>query len=263
MGPSFSTVLAQAAVADGNLAVEVPDAWTQGRTVFGGLQAALALRAMRSVLGSESPLRTLQATFAAPLPAGAVQARAAVLRTGSSASQVEARLGTDDATTAVFSAVFGDDRESSVRRSPSERAFEPGPPAEFAFIAGVMPNFTQFFPARWLHGGTPFSANPLPTAVISVDMIDDAKVATESHVLALADFPPPVALSMLSKPANGGTTAWMIEFLDDHACLPLHGWRLDTELVAASAGYTSQTVMVWGPGGEAVALSRQSMVVFA
>ena len=263
MATSFSTVLAQAAVAEGKLDVDVPDAWTQGRTVFGGLQAAIALRAMRSVLGSETPLRTLQATFAAPLPPGPVHAQAEILRIGTSASQVEARLGTGDATTAVFTAVFGDERESAVRRSPSQPAIEAGPPTEFRFVAGVMPNFTQFFPARWLQGGTPFSGDPMPTAVISVDMVDYADLATEAHVLALADFPPPVALSMLSTPANGGTTAWMIEFLDDFSRLPLQGWRLDTELVAASAGYTSQTVMVWGPGGVPIALSRQSMVVFA
>jgi hypothetical protein len=55
----------------------------------------------------------------------------------------------------------------------------------------------------------------------------------------------------------------MLELLrDDVRELPLVGWRVDAELVAARDGYTSQSVMVWGPGGVPVALSRQSMLVF-
>ena len=44
--------------------------------------------------------------------------------------------------------------------------------------------------------------------------------------------------------------------------VPVQKWRLDAELTAAADGYISQSTMVWGPGGEPVALSRQSMVVF-
>jgi acyl-CoA thioesterase superfamily protein/acyl-Coa thioesterase superfamily protein len=262
MPSSFSQVLDSATVADGTLRARVPDDWTQGRTVFGGLQAALALRAMRNVVAPEAPLRTLQGTFAAPLPAGETHATAEVLRTGRSATQAEARLGTAAGTAAVFLAVFGDDRPSVVRRAPVQPRVDAGDETEFRFIPGVMPSFTQFFPARWVSGGTPFSGHPMPSAVIEVSMRDDATVAGDEHVLAIADFPPPVALSMLDQPAQGSTTAWMIEFLGGLGELGLEGWRLDTEMVAASNGYTSQSVMVWGPGGVPVALSRQSMVVF-
>jgi acyl-coenzyme A thioesterase PaaI-like protein len=262
MPPSFSQLLHSATVADGTLRANVPDDWTQGRTVFGGLQAALALRAMRSVVSPDVPLRTLQATFAAPLPPGDIRASAEVLRTGRSASQVEARLGTEDGTAAVFAAVFGVDRPSAVHRAPTQLAVEADDPVDLAFVPGLTPNFTQFFTARWVRGGIPFSGHPLPTVVIEVGMTDDASTSREEHVLAIADFSPPVALSMLDGPAQGGTTAWMIEFLAGFGELPLDGWRLDAEMVAGSNGYTSQSVMVWGPGGIPVALSRQSMVVF-
>jgi hypothetical protein len=39
-------------------------------------------------------------------------------------------------------------------------------------------------------------------------------------------------------------------------------WRLDAELVAGRDGYTSQSVMVWGPEGRPIALSQKSMFVF-
>jgi hypothetical protein len=54
----------------------------------------------------------------------------------------------------------------------------------------------------------------------------------------------------------------MLELFADSRGLPLNGWRIDAQLQAAEDGYTSQQVMLWGPGGEPVALSRQSMVVF-
>src|SRR5258706_4779853 len=70
----------------------VGDDWMQGRSVFGGLQAALALRAMRALVPAEVPLRTLQTTFLAPVPSGAVRIGARVLRSGSSTTGVEAPL---------------------------------------------------------------------------------------------------------------------------------------------------------------------------
>jgi len=44
--------------------------------------------------------------------------------------------------------------------------------------------------------------------------------------------------------------------------LPLDGWRIDAQMVAAHNGYLSQSLALWGPGGEPVALGRQTMVVF-
>ena len=69
-----------AALRAGNLdkhAVEVDDQWTQGRTLFGGLQAALLVRAMRSHLAPdpELPLRSLQVVFVGPVMPGRVAIR--------------------------------------------------------------------------------------------------------------------------------------------------------------------------------------------
>src|SRR3954462_5959687 len=89
---------------DGGCSVEIPDDWAQGRTVFGGLQAALALRAMRPLVGS-APLRALQTTFIAPV-AGRVDLQVRLLRSGKSVSYVEARLMGGSATAALVVGVF-------------------------------------------------------------------------------------------------------------------------------------------------------------
>jgi hypothetical protein len=92
----------------------------------------------------------------------------------------------------------------------------------------------------------------------------DSGTATEYHVVAMADFIPPIALSFLRGPAPAASLTWMLEMLaDDVSALPLEGWRMDAHVSAARDGYTHQSMELWGPGGVPVALGRQTMVVFA
>lgn len=84
----YSQVLATLRPHDGGWVAVVPDTWAQGRTVFGGLQAALAVRAMRDLVSPTVPLRVLQTSFIAPIAPGDVRIEASVLRQGKSATQV-------------------------------------------------------------------------------------------------------------------------------------------------------------------------------
>lgn len=69
---------------------DAPQSWTQGRTLFGGLQAALLVRAMRTHVEPGLPLRTLQTTFVGPVFAGRLAIRCQVLRIGKSAGTSKA-----------------------------------------------------------------------------------------------------------------------------------------------------------------------------
>jgi acyl-CoA thioesterase len=237
--------------------------WLQGRSAFGGIQAALALRAMRTLVPAEVPLRSLQVAFLAPVPAGEVRIEAKVLRQGKNVSQVEARLVDGDDTLCVVIGVFGASRASKLHLLPSQPAVRAmAAPHVLRYVPGLLPQFTQHFEARWLQGDVPFSGSTKTEQVVDIALKDDG-VADEAQVIAFADFIPPVALSMLDQPAPGSSLTWMLELFADARGLPLQGWRIDAQLQAAQDGYTSQQVMLWGPGGEPVALSRQSMVVFA
>jgi acyl-coenzyme A thioesterase PaaI-like protein len=245
----------------GRASLEVTPDWLQGRTVFGGLQAAVALRAMRTRV-PDVPLRTLQGTFLAPVPEGIVTAEARVLRTGKSATHVEARIVEGDTTLALLVGVFGAARASTVSLTPRQLPVESARPLDFGYIPGVTPAFTQHFKARWLRGKFPYTGDTGTEHVVGLGM-RDAGPATEGHVLAMADFIPPVGLSHLKAPAPGSTLTWMIEYMAaDVAALSLDGWRVDVSMNLAADGYTGQSVMLWGPGGVPVATSRQSMVVF-
>jgi len=228
--------------------------------VFGGLQVAIAVAAMRKLVAT--PLRTLQVTFIAPVPQGLVSARAKLLRSGKNASHVEARLMVGDEVACIAIGVFGKARETAVNKLPQQLPVPQQTPIDFPFLEGLTPEFTRYFKGTVLQGDLPYAGKPLSEVVVGLEMLDAGKT-TEAHLLAIADFMPPVALCWLKNLATGSSLTWMLEFLvDDFTVLPLDGWRVDATLVAARDGYTSQSVMLWGPGGVPVAISRQSMVVF-
>jgi len=240
----------------------VSEDWLQGRSAFGGLQAALALRAMRELVPADMPLRTLQVTFIAPVPAGSVAIRARLLRAGRSVIQVEASLCDGQQTLCRLLGVFGSARPSVLDFQPEQPPVVAVAPQELRYVEGRMPAFTQHFRANWLRGDLPFSGGRQRDSVLQLSLRDDGQ-PDETHVLAFADFIPPIALSMFATPTPGSSLTWMLELLRDrYDDLGLDDWRVDAELIASRDGYTNQSVMLWGPRGEPVALSRQSMVVF-
>jgi len=256
----YSELLATMQTLDSGVTLDVPGDWMQGRSVYGGLQAAIAVAAMRTLV--TTPLRTLQVTFIAPVPQGCVVARAKLLRQGKNASHVEAQLLVDGEVACIAIGVFGNARATAVTKLPQQPVLPPASPIPFPFLEGVTPEFLRHFKAAVLQGDLPYTGTPLSEFVVSLDMLDAGK-NTEAHLLAIADFVPPVALCWLRNFTTGSSLTWMLELLiDDFAALPLEGWRVDATLVAAREGYTSQSVMLWGAGGVPVAISRQSMVVF-
>ena len=257
----FSVLLSRVQAGEGAAMLDVPEDWLQGRTLFGGLQAVVGLAAMRT-LAPEAPLRSLQVTFLAPVPGGPVRARARILRSGKSATHVEARIVDGENTLAFMVAVFGLPRPSAVSLRPRQPEVTPGNPIKVPFVPGVTPNFTQHFKARWIVGGLPWSGASQPDNVIELAMRDQGN-ATEYHVVMMADFIPPIALSYLTTPVAAASLTWMLELLpEDVGSLPLDGWRIDATMSAAHSGYINQSLMLWGPGGVPVALGRQTMVVF-
>ena len=259
----FSQVLDSLALHDGLWTASVPDDWMQGRSVFGGLQSALALRAMRAIVSSDLPLRVLQTTFAAPV-AGRVAFRAQVLRSGKNVVYAEARIVDGESTCAIVVGVFGRARASKIEVAPAASpVLPPAEPFVPKFVPGLTPNFVRHFKFRWLSGERLFSGSRRPPrAVIEVDMTDDTPVS-EPHVVAIADSIPPLGFSMLTEPAPGSSVTWTVEMLTDRLDgLALSGWRLFADVRAGRDGYLSQFATVYGPDGAAVALSQQTMVVF-
>lgn len=260
----FNDILAGLAPESGGFSAHIPEDWQQGRTVFGGLQTALAVAALRRLVPADIPLRVVQTTFIAPLPAGRVEMQTRILRSGKSAIHSECRYVAGDQTLCLVVAIFGSGRESALRRQPQrpEAAGADNAKQELPYIPGVVPVFTQHFQFRWSEGGFPYMGAPEPRTKIHVRFRDEAHL-DETHLVALADTIPSPGISVLKRPVMSSSLTWTLEILDHDYGFPADRyWRMDAEVTAAGDGYLAQTAELWNPDGRLAALSRQSVVVF-
>ena len=184
----------------------------QGRSAFGGLQGAFAIEAMRTLVDASFALRTFQMTFVAPIGEGECTTLASVLRAGKNTMHVEARIVGGQETLAHAIGVFGHARESIVKRDlPPPPAKKPG--TTLPYVPKMMPSFFQHFDVKLLEGALPFSNQPVHRNVYELGLKDSSN-ATDAHLIALADFVPPVGLSWMPKPTPGSSMTWMLELLD-------------------------------------------------
>lgn len=261
----FSEVLETIQPADGGWTARVGEDWLQGRTMFGGLQAALAVRAMRALVPAELPLRTLQTTFIAPIGQGELRLEARVLRTGKSAVHVEARILDGEQTACFVLGIFGASRSSTIVIEPPPPVIDVSPEQarELPFLPGITPAFTKHLRFRWATGGFPYSGAKLARTQIYVGVRGETAIG-EAQVIALADSIPSPGLSLLKAPAAASSLTWTLEFLTGRLDFPASDdWLMDAEVTAGSDGYLSQSATLWSPERKAVALSRQSVVAFA
>jgi len=270
MPTGFSEVLASIESGAGpGFSVIVPPDWLQGRTVFGGMQMALGARAMRAVLplrAAAMPLRSAQMTFIGPLLGGApIRMKAETLRAGKSTVHARCDLMHDDGKVAcTVVGIFGGPRESRfVKEMPRPTPGVSADDASSSVVGPPMsPAFLRHFEVRIARGAQPYSGHTEPKSLIYA-RLHDRECGSEDALLALADVIPTPVLSMLTEPTPASSVNWMIEVLRDPAYLDLHDWVLiDTEVRAGTAGYLSQTSVLYGADGHAYSVSHQTVAVF-
>lgn len=261
---TFSDLLASVQVDAEGVTLELTPDWLQGRTAYGGWQAALAVSAMRQVLGPDIPLRSLQANFVGPLGVGKITASAELLRRGKSATQIEARIRVDGQTAFTAVGIFGAPRASQLALAPK------APPSNKdvttipsrPYIDGVMPVFLKHFDTRWALGGYPFSGSAHSAAQIFARFRDE-EIASETHLVMIGDVIPPSAIALFKTPIMLSSMNWTLELVTPLDAETRAGWlRFDSELTAASDGYGWENTSIWSSKGELVALSRQCVALF-
>ena len=260
----FTDLLSGIERGEGAFAAHVPDDWRQGRTAYGGITAAVALKAARLSSPDLPPLRTAQVAFIGPA-AGDLHVTATTLRAGKSMTFV----GTDTIGEAGACARclfgFGAGRTSEIDYDDVPMPDVPGPEEAVAwdFRERGGPAFLQHYEVRGVAGEMPFSGAAEARFLLWVRHRDEEARRGELPLLALADAPPPAFLSMLTKPAPTASVTWQADFLtDEHDSAD--GWYLcGSTGDGAVDGYGGQSQMVWARDGEPVIAARQAVVVFA
>jgi acyl-CoA thioesterase len=240
-----------------------PD-WAQGRATYGGLVAALAVRALTRV-NQGRPLRSFSMSFCAPVAPGDVSIDVELLRSGRSLLHSQARLSQAGQVCAVLVGAYGGGRPSPVRAEPARPPIIP-PPLELPrlpFLQGKTPTFTQHFEYRWASSNIPFTraaegqiggwVRPL-----GVERIDEAVCA------AIADsFPAPI-LPLMPAPAPTSTVTWMLSSTGEPLDSPADAfWQLDATTLSAGEGYAHVDARLWDANGNLRMFSRQLVAEFS
>ena len=241
--------------------ITAPESWLQGRTLYGGLSAALALRVAKRATPGLAPLRSVQMAFIGPA-AGELHLRPGLLRQGRSAATVGVDAFSGDGLAFRAVLTFGAARESEVVHErlpmPPAPAPESCPPFERSTLSHA---FIDNFDVLHAGGSLPVTVGSEPELLLWIRLREKAGVAADEALLATADTLPPAAIVAFSKPAPISTMSWMID-LAPGTVAP--GWRLlRSESDAAGQGYSGQAMACWSRDGRRLASGRQLVALFA
>ena len=273
----------------GNIA-RVSESWSQGRSVYGGVAAALAVTAMRKQVAGDRSLRSLMVSFVGPLQPGDCEVRAKMLRQGGNVSQTSAEVMQNGEVCLQALAAWGRPRQGlSVAvdhgfAAGKGEAGAPAPPGDGssaaesgAGIAGGpwinrplrdqdpkrMPGFLRYFDGCWTGGGTPMSGDVKNRINIWAAQRADMREFPEETVVSIADLPPPVLLNRFTDTrAPSSSLSWALEFVTPPEQIESRWFLLRFDLEWAEAGYTQQSGKIFTEDGRLAALSRQTMVYF-
>lgn len=248
---------------------DVNTSWGQGRTLFGGMSAALALAKISQQVDSQRPLRSLSINFTgqawAEIPLSiAVQP----LSAGKSISQINAQVLQDDRVVTQICACFGIERESNITvSSPTVELPKLGTHQRLSYIKGLTPEFVQHFEFEYCKGQFPFTNSTHNELAGWVRFKEAGSEFTEAHLIALIDAWPPTVLQKLKSFAPCATVSWNIEIVQPLSLLeqPLlaDDWLYyDAEIKQAHHGYAHTEAKIYNSDGTLLALSRQLVAVY-
>lgn len=265
---SYSDLLQQLADNDYQSLSITPD-WAQGRATFGGLVAAIMFKACRhAVDDSERKIRNAQITFVGPvLTDETIDIQTTILRAGGSTTSIECKLVQKGQVQSTMIASFGKSRESTHIIS-SEEPLPSYPHANklaiMPYIKDKTPEFIQHFNMAWAEGGMPFTNTQGKTMGGWCQLKDQVIAADEGDVLTLIDSWPPIAIQMLDRFAPVSTLNWTVQFIQDLPELSCKDWyQYRVEALQGADGFSNTLAHFWSADGELLAISSQTVAVFA
>ncbi|WP_156841312.1 thioesterase family protein [Novosphingobium aquimarinum] len=258
--PGFAQVLAEAEETASGRAFTVPDAWSQGRTAYGGFSTALALdEAMRS--GSDlPPLRSAQIAMIAPL-AGRIEASAQVLRRGRNAIWIEARLTSEKGVGLVANFVFMQAVESRLVLDAI------GVPEGLILPDDAVPFFSERSPSFLRENFEARHALPDEGHVSAqecwwVRLVEREGLHPMTAMLLCGDALPPSVISMLGPTVPVSSMHWQVNVLDTEPQPHDGWWLLRSTGDFVRDGGLSESISMWGQDMRPVSTGTQSIALF-
>ncbi len=246
---------------DGKFSMDAPENWAQGRTLYGGLSAALCQLVSASVAETDQPMKSALLCFVGPA-AGHLTGKADVLRRGRSTVVTDAILTTEKGvgTRAVF--VYGADRESRLQTSLLNMPSVPSPEESENFFRKGGPAFASNFEVRIVGGFAPVSGADRGEMLVWCRHKTPVGSDQAAALLALADVLPPASFTMFKEPAPISTITWSVEFLQSDVDVSDNWFLFQSTAEHTQNGYSSQAMYLWDQSGRPVLAARQNVTIF-
>lgn len=249
----------------------VPDNWAQGRTVYGGLSAALIYQKMQAMVQQDKtdeirPVRYLNYSFIGPLMTNApISIEVDLLRAGRSATQLMAKVKQQGEICIVAQGCFGIKRKSKLQ-SINKKTHNMSIPKKGNFlpqIPKIVPKFLRHFELSLQQGRLPFMHSKKDYLHGWMRFKKQPSEFNDAHLIAAIDAWPCTVLQQLKLPAPASTMNWNIEFPQNSALPKANDWiAYQAHTEHASDGYVFSDAQLWNADGGLLALSRQTVGVF-
>lgn len=251
---SLPAILNAVAQTSDGLSFEIPTPWLQGRTSYGGLSSALALRAAQRMVPDLPPLRTAQISFVGPL-SGDVTAKATLLRRGRTAAFVRADVISEAGLGLAATFVFTHDQSSHIDHvdlpAPATLPEQPTPTVLSAGFPSFIGNFdiieVSGAPNEWTRW---------------VRLKDRQGLDAMTEIIAVGDALPPAALRLAKTFGPLSSMTWLVNLLTPEPKTRDGWWLMRSTTEFARNGCSSQGMAIWNADGVPIASGMQSVALF-
>lgn len=251
--------------AAGRLGARVDASWGQGKALFGGIQAALLVRALESVVsGDGRSLRTLAISFCRAAEAGELELDAGIDREGRNVTHAHARLLQGDGVVATALATFARDRDDARAWNEATPPQLPPPAQLERLVHPLAPVFLRHFDVRFVDRQAPFAGGDEPQVTGWVRFGEPVPIDAAA-LAALLDVWPPAVLATLAEPRPSTSVDLRYDLLTP----PPIGGLADDDYLAFRCrvlhwhgGHGVDEGEVWTRDGRPVARIRQLRAVF-
>lgn len=258
--PVLGDVLEQFTQAGSVWKGEAPLSWAQGRTLYGGMTAALAWAMATRSHADLPPLRSAQVAFVGPA-SGQLTITPRLIRRGRSAAFVAVSVAGDAGPAAECLFSCGAPRDSIIRHTAALAPDVPAPDACPPLFGGAPgPDFARNFDMRLAAGNSPRGQGE-PMFTCWTRFTRSQAVDALTGLIALADALPPAAMVSFPQPAVISSMTWSIEV--DALPQDADSWFLQRSVAEDTAdGYSRQSMTLWDAAGRRLFDARQTVAIF-
>lgn len=249
--------------------VDIPAGWLQGRTLYGGLAAGMMMHKAQTVVNDPAKaLLSCSITFVGPIQFAAVKLSAEILRQGKSVTSIEVRLWQEGAVQSILLASFGAGRPSEIQIADDVVA--PDYPAvdQLAIMphTAKVPECFKQCQLAWAEGHYPFAGQPTPDfgGWFRFDpTLHQDRSMTLADFVILTDIWPPGVLPMLKTVVPASSLTWQLSLVRPIQYQLCDWFKYKVITDSAAAGYAIESAYIWDQNDQLIAISRQTVTVFA